>query len=77
MAKSTIMMPFEQHQDRERANAGGRPRGQDCGRVDVAFVENAEDQTHHDEGCKDLERGIDVVHIARAASGQQSGVRDG
>jgi hypothetical protein len=60
-----MMMPFELHQDRERVNADGRPRGQDCGRVDVAFVENAEDQIHHDEGCKDLERGIDVVHIAR------------
>ena len=46
----------EHHQDRERADAGRRQRRQDGDRVDVALVENAEDQIDHDQRRQDQQR---------------------
>ena len=44
------------HQDRERADAGRRQRRQDGERMDVALVENAEDQVDDDERRQDQQR---------------------
>ena len=46
----------EQHQDRERADAGRGQRRQDRERMDVALVEDAEDQIDHDERRQDQQR---------------------
>ncbi len=52
------------HQDRERADAGRGQRRQDRQRVDVALVENAEDQVDHDQRGEDQQR-----HGRRAIAG--------
>ena len=46
----------ERHQDRERADAGRRQRRENGERMDVAFVENAEDQVDHDQRRQDQQR---------------------
>ena len=44
------------HQDRERADAGRWQRRQDRQRMNIAFVEDAEDQIDHDQRRQDEER---------------------
>ena len=46
----------EQHQCRERTDAGRGQRGEDRDRVDVALVENAEDEVDDDQCRDDQER---------------------
>ena len=46
----------ERHQDRERADAGRRQRRENGQRVDVALIEDAEDQIDHDQCGEDQQR---------------------
>ena len=46
----------KRHQDRERADARRRQRREDGQRMDVAFVENAQDQIHHNQRRQDQKR---------------------
>jgi hypothetical protein len=47
---------IEQHQNRKRTDAGGRERREDGDRVDIAFIQDAEDEIHHDQRGQDQQR---------------------
>ena len=67
----------EQHQRRERADAGRRQRRQDRQRVDVALVEHAEDDVDDDERRGDqqrhrAQRGLEGLRVALERADQRS-----